>query len=194
MTQRHTMTPWDLAHLDLDSWDALSLDLRVPLAAVPFLGWRYCRRSPRVPYSPCDAYPGAIVDASARLTNCSTMTSAVVMALYPRAAWAAEHYRMLQVYRGQPYDAPTRAVVDVGVGRRVDALRPECWHLAQLYTAPPSGHAVLLRAAAEGADQAWMLHASSRDERGPTIDRVSLRALRERYPIVHLAALGHRPR
>jgi hypothetical protein len=156
------MHAWDAANLDKATWVALPLGLRIRLAAYPFLGWAYRYAAPATPYT--TALTSGLALEGDRTTNCSTLTTTILGAVYPDAAWTSREYGDLQVFadRLPSYpDSPIRAVQRMGVGSPVDDFDASGWYLCQGWWslgAKPSGHAVLIEARPDGI---WVLQASS---------------------------------
>ena len=148
-------TAWDLCHLSLDEWVDLRLELRIRLAAGAFLGWRFTTSNPRVPFS-APGYPDSIVDPESRATNCSTLTSAMIAACYPKAGFDMAAYSQMQVYAEhlpEHPDAPIECVERLDIGEAVVGWSWNHWHLVQGYRslAPRwDGHALLCRPDATG--------------------------------------------
>lgn len=157
-------TAWSLAGLSREAWRALPLDVRIHLAAAPYLGWRYDLTRPRLAYcSP--SVPESLVGGK-RVTNCSTLTSSVLTASFPTNPWTLREYGDLQVFADRLLDnpdSPIQAVERVGVGSRVSDFVEGLWHLVQGLRSkePYRGHAILVRAFADG--NLRVLEASSRE-------------------------------
>ena len=207
------MTAWEVAGLEKDYWCQHALDIRIRLAAAGYLGgdWGYSLTAPKVLYDIPDIMRAdkmeitelQLRDGDQRLTNCSTLTMSILTSVYPNADWERDDYGQLQVYaehiQDNP-DSPVDAVVEVGVGDRVDILVPGKWHLFQGWRtidhSKPrySGHAFLVLADHNGnVDQ--ILEATSRKYSngrmiGPRYKKVSLEALKQEYKAgIYMAVL-----
>ena len=179
------MTPWDRIGLDIAAWMRLPLTMRIGYALQPFAAWGYTTRSPRVPYRPHRAFPAALVATGEQDTNCSTLTTCLLMAAYADTRWTTEHYAGLQVFETFGPDAPIEAVESAGVADRVEQLSPGCWHLAQGWRSSGTGHAFLLW---HGPGLTMRVHAGP--AQGVESRPDSIEALRHEYAReLHLAAL-----
>ena len=186
-----TLRAWEVAGLARDYWEKHALDIRVRLAAAPYLrGWRYRLSSPRMAYALPDAM-GFDLQAKDgdRFTNCSTMTVSLLTSIFPSAPWSREEYGDLQVFKGKQPDSPIRAVVRMGVGEAVDTLVDGSWHLVQGWRRlgeSPSGHAFLVL---KKGDVVTVLEASSRENNvGPRYRETTVSRLRGEYPAAFLIA------
>jgi hypothetical protein len=196
------VTAWEIAGLSRAEWVRHALDIRIRLAAGPYLdSWDYDLRTARVLYDLPDAMRADRVELApgdARLTNCSTLTTSLLTSCFPDAPWTVQEYGDLQVFGdrlpGNP-DAPVQAVVRMGVGKAVAQHVPGAWHLVQGWrTFEPSGprysgHAFLVLADRDG-DGCLVLEATSRRSIGPRYRRSTWADLRREYGhSLHLAAL-----
>jgi len=178
--------------LTLAEFDALPLSARVAAAAAPYLGYRYSLDKPGAAYA-SGAMPSGFV-ARGTLTNCSTFTSSVLMAVYPRAPWTMDLYRQLQV-SGTPFvaDSPIRAVDAVGVGQAVLAFTAGDWHLVQAWrgVTPPAGGGHAFFVYALTASELIVLEASGNAQGGPgpRMIRRDVEWMRSTYRHLHLARL-----
>lgn len=169
-------TAWEIAGLTRAEWVRHALDIRIRIAAGPYLsGWGYSIKwgTARVLYDLPDAMGADRVEwevGNARLTNCSTLTTSLLTSCYPDAPWTTREYGDLQVYADRlpdRPDAPIDAVERMGIGQRKDKPSPGKWHLLQGWRSfdPPSGHA-LLALTLTGYD-VQVLEATSRRGIGP---------------------------
>ncbi len=189
------MHAWELAGLTDDYWVEHALDMRIRIAAAPYMyGWGYDLTNPAVLYDlPVRMGAGKMVRRS-KYTNCSTLTLSLLTEVYPNAPWALKEYGDLQVYADrlpeQP-GSPIEAAERMGIAKKVNVLTPSRWHLIQGWRRfdPPnpnpgrrySGHAFLVLADADG-DGILMLEATSREGIGPRYRRTTMRDLMSEYP------------
>lgn len=120
---------------------ALPLAARIQCAAAQFLGWRYSLLSPRVPFA-AGSLPPSLVGGK-RVTNCSTMTAAILMAVYDKE-WDHEDYEHLQCFPKwlEVYpmgDSPLYACIDHEIGQRVYQFAPHHWHVVQVWRSVVDG-------------------------------------------------------
>lgn len=157
--------------LTLGEFAELPLAARIACAAAPFLGWRYAFTTPRVPYA-AGTIPGLIVGGE-MVTNCSTMTTAILMATFATYArdWTHADYADLQVFAGSlkayPFgDSPIVAAERQRLGQAVGDFDEGHWHLVQTWrrknaggSADPTGggHATLVFF---DGDVCWTLEAT----------------------------------
>lgn len=152
-------TAHGLAGYDLGSWLGLPLGTRIRLAASAYLGWPY--RSGSVP-AVAFSSPGVadkLVGQPATGVDCSTMTTSILTAVYPRAGWTQQDYADLQIFDAARRDSPMGAVVRRGVGLRVDDFAAGDWYLVQGWRKSGGGHAFLVFA---GTDSILKLESTSR--------------------------------
>jgi len=178
------------AGLDVDSYRALPLGVRVRLAAVDCLGWRYSRNN---------AFPRArkglpdLVDPFGHGIDCSSFTAYVLLTAFPLGRWDAERYGELQIFNASEPWSPIDAVERAGVGSRVSAPVAGLWHLTQAWKslAPlAGGHARLSYSQPDGG-LLVLESTTKRDGVGPTWSATTWDALAARYPAgVRAAALG----
>jgi hypothetical protein len=183
---------WDVAGLTEADWTRHSLDIKIRLAAAPYLdGWGYDLSSPKVLYElPAAMFAGGIVwTTGTKRTNCSTLTTSLLTSVRPDAPWTSREYGDLQVYADRlpdEPDAPIAAVVRMGIGQQVEALTAGAWHLVQGWrtfdpqTPRYSGHAFLVLADDAG-DGILVLEASSLAG-GPRYRRTTWAGLVGEYP------------
>tara|TARA_R110002126_G_scaffold36707_1_gene111363 strand:+ start:1239 stop:1844 length:606 start_codon:yes stop_codon:yes gene_type:complete len=197
-----SITAWEIAGLTREEWVRHSLDIRIRLAAGPYLdSWDYSLRKARVLYDLPGAMRADRVEWSAgdeRVTNCSTLTASLLTSCFPAAPWTLDEYGDLQVFAdrlpSRP-SAPIEAVTRMGIGYPVGVLQAGAWHLVQGWrtfdpdTPHYSGHAFLVLADREG-DGILVLEATSRRSIGPRYRRSTLEELRREYShTLHLAEL-----
>jgi hypothetical protein len=197
-----TITAWVMGGLQRDHWLQHSLDIRIRIAAAPYMqGWGYSLSGPKVLYDLPDAMGADRIEWSsggAKLTNCSTLTTSLMTSVRPDCPWTLQEYGDLQVFGDRlpdNPDAPVQAVARMGAGVAVTDPRPGAWHLVQGWrTFEPSipkwsGHAFLVLADRVG-EGLLMLEASSRRNVGPRYRRTTWAGLRGEYPAgLYLAAL-----
>jgi hypothetical protein len=176
----------------------LPLGVRIHACAAFYLGWRYTYQSPRVPYA-AERIPGSVVNGIGGVTNCSTLTAGVLLAVYPDGGWDGQSYGDLQVFADRLADgvgdSPIRAVERAGVGARVAAPLPgwalcQGWRVAGPDPGDWRGHAVILHS--RGPAGLRVLEASSRSGKiGPRWRQTSWAGLVEEYAAgVHVAQLA----
>ena len=174
--------PWQRMGLVKPDYLALPVAARIAIAAAPFLGYRYIRHDSEVAYA-VGATPPALVGTKWR-TNCSSMTSAIIQAVYPDAGWTIRDYLKLQVSgKGYEADWPIDAVVGRDIAKRQDSFTPGCWHLVQAWRGKvpdDGGHAYLVYCHPDGATL-QILEASSAGDIGPRLVERTLGWLRKRY-------------
>lgn len=186
-----TITAWDIAGLSREEWVRHSLDIRLRIAAGPYLdSWDYSISQGKVLYDLPDAMHADRVEWTTgdRVTNCSTLTASLLTSVFPDAPWTLREYADLQVYAdrlpGAP-DAPIRAVVRMGIGKSSDGIPGE-WHLVQGWrtfdpkTPRYSGHAFLVLMDDTG-DGILVLEATSRRNIGPRYRRTTWADLEREY-------------
>lgn len=190
-------TAWGAAGLTRDCWERHSLDIRIRLAAAPYMqGWSYSLSQPGVLWDlPADMKASSLVGRSTA-TNCSTLTTSLLTSVWPTRPWGLLEYGDLQVFgnRLPSTDSPVRAVVRVGVGVAVTTWACGEWYLVQGVRRGPedpagfSGHAFLVLCLGEGVLQ--VLEATSRSGLGPRYRDTTPEALAAEYPAaLHLARL-----
>lgn len=207
------LTAWGLAGLDRDYWEKHSVDIRIRLAAAPYVAdWGYALQYPFSLYDIPDAMKADRIEvtesgldnAANRVTNCSTMTMSILTSVYPSAPWNEASYKKLQIYAEEALDnpdSPIDAAEAVGVGIRVAAFADGRWHLVQgirkhvvedgRLTAF-SGHAFLVLRVGDLLHvlEATSLPDSSGQKIGPRYKIVTEKQLREQYPkALYLAVL-----
>ena len=188
---------WEIAGLERDHWTRHSLDIRIRIAAAPYIGWRYSLKEPHVAYSlPEDMRASRLETQTSRQTNCSTLTVSLLTSCYPLAAWGLQEYGDLQVFGDRLPDhpgAPVEAVERMGIGQAVQEFAERRWHLVQGWRrlgSRPSGHAFLVLGGRTGRNQLLgqgdpitILEASSRENNiGPRYRRATVASLRAEYP------------
>lgn len=183
---------WDVAGLTEDEWTRHSLDVKIRLAAAPYMdGWGYDLSAPKVLYKlPAAMFAAAVVwTTGTKRTNCSTLTTSILTSVRPDAPWSSREYGDLQVYADRlpdEPDAPVAAVVRMGIGLVVTEPWAGAWHLVQGWrtfepTVPRySGHAFLVLADDAG-DGILVLEASSLVG-GPRYRRTTWAGLVDEYP------------
>jgi hypothetical protein len=195
------LTAWAVAGLTRREWVRHALDIRIRIAAGPYLdSWDYSIEwgKAKVLYDLPDAMGAEGVEWKAgdgRLTNCSTLTASLLTSVYPDAPWTMREYGDLQVFKdrldaGQT-DSPIRAVERMGIGKRVDKPTEGKWHLVQGWRSldPPRGHAFLVLAFDDVNLQ--VLEATSRRSIGPRYKTTTLAELQREYSkALHWAALS----
>lgn len=161
--------------LTIGEYAGLPLTARIFCAASQFLGWRYSLKTPRVPIA-SGSVPTSLVDPSAMVTNCSTLTSSILMSIYTRD-WTPQDYADLQVFgeslKKFPFgDSPIVAATRQLLGQVVLDWDVNQWHLAQTWnrknaggSADPTGggHAMLVYFDGEVY---WTLEASGNSKGG----------------------------
>lgn len=177
----------------------LPLSARIFTAAAPFLGYRYAFKDSDVGY-PYEAgrLPKARVGHSTSV-NCSTMTTAILMAIYPTSAWQDQDYADIVVYaeslkKHPKGDSPIYAIERHGRGDRVPKFQINYWHLVQTWNRKtPEGHALAKHGGHaqlvfyDGTD-CWTLEASSKDGVGPKFSAKPMGYFRMKA-LLHLAVL-----
>lgn len=153
----------------------LPLAARIYTAAAPFLGMRYSLSDPSVPYA-AGSIPSALVGRN-RLTNCSTMSTAILMAVYPDREWTQQDYADLQVFAesltAHPKgDSPIVAAERHNLGQRVPRFEEHEWHLVQTWNrknpdgtpiARSGGHSRLVY---YDGDRCWTIEATGNSKGG----------------------------
>lgn len=193
------MSPWQLAGVSASDFRSLPIQVRVAVASACFLGWRYSLTVPRVPFE-VGSLPASLVAEAASVTNCSTLTTAVLMACYPEAPWTLEEYGDLQVFADRlpnKPNAPILAIERVGVGSRVPAPVANAVHLVQGWRKTGDaaedfrGHAVIVMTDNDPA-RLRVLEATSRSSNlGARWRSTNLENFRREYPAaIHFGALG----
>ena len=171
-------TAWEVAGLTEADWVRHSLDIRIRIAAAPYMdGWGYDIASPKVLYDLPDAMHADGIEwaSGAKVTNCSTLTCSLLTSVCPDVPWGVQEYGDLQVYADRlpdEPDAPVQAVARMGIGFVAQGLTPGQWHLVQGWrtfdpqTPRYSGHAFLVLADDTG-DGIEVLEATSLGGVGP---------------------------
>jgi hypothetical protein len=183
-------TAWSISGLQREEWVRHALDIRIRLAAGPYLdSWDYSIKwgTAKVLYDLPDAMRADGIElgpGDARLTNCSTLTASILTSVYPDAPWTLQEYGDLQCFKDRldagTWDSPVRAAERMDIGLRVAKLVPGEWHLVQGWRShdPPNGHAFLVLAG-EGSLQ--VLEATSRRSIGPRYKTTTLAELKREY-------------
>jgi hypothetical protein len=187
-------TAHQVAGLTLDEWQRHSTDIRIRLAAAPYLvGWSYSRNASVIYALPTQMGAGRIEGLSYR-TACTHLTISILTAVWPGAPWTAREYGDLQVYADRlPFspDAPVKAIVRMGIGEAVGEAVIGHWHLVQGWRRlgdAPAGHAFLVLDL--GRNGVQVLEASSRGNVGPRYRYTSWADLRAQYPAgLHIGVL-----
>ena len=176
----------DAAGLTEASWCRHALDIRIRLAAAPYMvGWGYSVSSPRVAFE-SPGVPSSLV-GGARLTNCSTLTASLLTSAFPDHPWTEREYGDLQVFADRLPESPwspISAAVRMGVAKSTTDFHPRRWSLVQGWRslgANPSGHAFLAFADSD-SESLLVLEATSIDGIGPRYKTTTATALRESYP------------
>lgn len=171
------------AGLDLASFSRLSLDLRIRLAAMDLLGWRYSRSN---------SFPAARPGMPAQLAkpgvpnlgiDCSSLGSYVLITATPAGLWDSARYAELQIFDAAQRWSPMDAVERAKVGRKVESPLPGRWHVSQRWSTGGSGHFRLARADEADADRLLVIESTNAPhplggEKGPTWSIASVKALR----------------
>jgi hypothetical protein len=182
-----TITAWEVAGLTREEWVRHALDIRIRIAAGPYLsGWGYHRTAPKVLYDLPDAMraDGIEVEADEALViNCSTQTVSLLTSAFPDAPWSLREYGDMQVFGDRlpdSPDAPVRAAERMGIGRSEAGPVMGEWHLVQGWRTlnPPNGHAFLVLFDDDGL---LVLEATSRRGIGPRYRRTTLALLKLEY-------------
>lgn len=195
---------YQVAGLGREHWTRHSLDIRIRIAAAPYIGWRYSLKEPHVAYSlPDDMRASKLETETSRQTNCSTLTVSLLTSCYPLVPWGLQEYGDLQVFGDRLPDhpgAPVNAVERMGIGQAAAEFSEGRWHLVQGWrrldpgnTNPKkrySGHAFLVLGERVGRNQLLgqqdpitILEASSRENNiGPRYRRTTVAGLRGEYP------------
>ena len=199
------LTAWQIAGLEEDYWEKHALDIRIRIAAAPYIAdWGYHLTEPHTLYDIPDAMhadrievtEAGLAHSANRVTNCSTMTMSLLTSVYPSAPWSSASYKKLQLYAEDVLDnpdSPIDCVVAVGVGIRADSFVDGEWHLVQgirKHTVVDgiltsfSGHAFLVQRI---GDVLYVLEAtsikdSSGQQIGPRYKETTEDELRQRYP------------
>ena len=189
-----TYRAWDFGGLPQGEWVRHSLDIRIRIAAAPYMqGWTYSLSNAKVLYDLPDAMGADRVEweeGDAKVTNCSTLTTSLLTSVYPDAPWTLREYGDLQVFADRlpsHPDSPIEAVRRMGVGEPVPELVHGQWHLVQGWrtfdpkTPRYSGHAFLVLAARSG-DGIEVLEASSRRSVGPRWRATTWASIKAEYP------------
>jgi hypothetical protein len=196
-----TINAWDIAGLTREEWVRHSLDVRIRIAAGPYLdSWDYDIRKGKVIYDLPDAMRADKVEWAAgdeRVTNCSTLTASLLTSCFPDAPWTLREYGDLQVFGDrlpENPDAPIQAVIRMGIGTNSGSV-PNRWHLVQGWrtfipeTPKYSGHAFLVLSDKQG-DGILLLEATSRRNIGPRYRRTTWTELGREYTQgLHVAVL-----
>jgi len=172
--------------MDRDYWLQHALDVRIRLAAAPYMvGWSYSLSSPRVAY-PSPGVPSSLVGGS-RVTNCSTLTASLLTSVFADRPWTTREYGDLQVFADRlpsAPDAPIRAALRMGIAEETHRFLSDRWHLVQGWRrlgSKPSGHAFLVLAG-EDPEELLVLEASSLEGGiGPRYKSTTATKLREQY-------------
>lgn len=131
-------TAWEAAGLTQSHWLKHSLDIRLRLAAQPYMdgGWSYSLSSPKILWAPPAGMriDKLVYGAGSKVTNCSTLTCSLITSVRPDVGWTVEDYGDLQVYADRlpdRPDSPIQAVVQQGIAERVDGPVARRWCLVQ---------------------------------------------------------------
>jgi len=191
--------PHELCGMTAAEFRALSIRARLAIVSACFLGWRYSMSVPRVPFR-AGSIPRSMVEPAASVTNCSTLTAAVLMACYPEAPWTLREYGDLQVYADRlpsMPNAPILAIERAGIGSRVDAPAANAVHLVQGWrkmgptAADFRGHAVIVATDAEPGRLRILEATSKRMNLGPRWRESTLDDFRREFPAaLYFGALG----
>lgn len=174
----------------------MTLLARLHALARPYLDgtWRYPGPSDPAVYV-AHPWPASVRGAAVarvadeRRVDCSTLTTSLIMALYPDAPWDQQDYGDMQVYDRRRPGSPIDAVAHVGVGEAVAETAPESLHLLQAWRSlsPLSGHAVLVYD--RGTGTLDVLESTSRENRrGPRWRTATPESLRAEYPAARYLA------
>ena len=156
----------------------------IGIAGRGFLGWRYATRSAdnRFPTIKGCLPAGLLLKpGDARVIDCSTFITALVCYAWPEKEWDAEAYSDMQIMDASRLWSPVDAWERHSLGTRVDGPADgwglyQSWVDDQLPTIS-GGHQWAFH-----GGLGLRLHSSSRDGRGPTLDRdVSWDALAKYY-------------
>lgn len=196
----------------------MTLRDRIRAAAAPYLdrpisesatgGWRYPSGTSGVQVAwPWPAGVRGPRVAPSGAIDCSTLTTSILMRIYPDAGWTQDDYARMQVFDGAIPDSPIYAVVSRGVGERLSRrddpsgrlseFRPEAWHLVQGWRVlpggpgKPSGHAFLVYDRGNGVLD--VLESSSASLVGPRWRTTTAAELRQRYPAALFVAALREP-
>lgn len=188
--------------MDTDQLRPLPLLVRLRVLIADLLGWRYPSRSAAVrfpaAFGPIAGH-SSLVDPIGQEIDCSSMTTYLVMRLYPDTPWSMDDYMDMQVFAdrlpARPW-SPIEAVERRGVGSRVarpEAVAPGTLCLVQMWRslppARPSGHAYLAEVLEGGWVRVW--ESTSRDRIGPRYRSATWDQLRQEGPAgMVVAALG----
>ena len=176
-------TAWEVAGLTVEEWLRHSLDVRIRIAAAPYMtGWHYAVAEPSVAYD-SPAIPRSMI-ARNHGTNCSTMTASLLTSVFADSPWTGREYRDLQVFSDRlpdSPDSPIKAVERMGFGIRVNAPIAGRWHLVQGWRSlgsRPSGHAFLMLAERDGLT---VLEVTSIANYGPRYKKTTFEKLTQQY-------------
>lgn len=144
------MTPWHRLRLTRSDWLALPLAVRLYQCAALYVGWGYARTHPRTPFG-APGIPSSLVTDAKSITNCSTLTASIVMAMRPDRPWSQDEWADLQVWDASRLASPIEAVERMDVGDVVRyPSRAGGVYLMQGWRNGRSGHAFLGHAADDG--------------------------------------------
>ena len=177
---------WLSAGLSFEEWLERPLDVRIRLAAAPYLvGWGYSLSAPRVAFE-SPGVPDSLVGGN-RLTNCSTLTASLLTSVYADRPWTGREYGDLQVFADRlpsTPDSPILAGVRMGVASPVDDFAAGRWHIVQGWRrlgSSPSGHAFLVLAGSDSGSLLVLEASSLEGGIGPRYKTTTATDLREQY-------------
>ena len=152
---------------------------RILAASAHFLGWGYASEDSqnRFPVIRGCLPPSLLLKpGQAHLINCSTFTTALVCYGFPDVVWDEKAYQDMQVQSAERLWSAPDAWVRHGLGEPLDNIPAAGWGLYQSWVDDKleefdgdgisGGHQWLFN-----AKHGLRLHSSSRNQRGPTMDR-----------------------
>ena len=164
----------------------LPLSARIHLVASEFLGWRYGRdiRYPRVR----PMLPSRLVDPRGQQIDCSSLTTYVLVSVFPHGEWSMPRYRELQIFDVRRPWSPLEAVEAAGVGVAIDGPEKGAWALSQAWKDASiddgdglsGGHARIVYFRSE--DDLLVLESTSRGRLGPRWTQASYSNLCRLFP------------
>lgn len=186
---------WDAAGLSQREWEWHSVDMRLRIAAAPYMDGTWSYGGPRVLWELPAAMHVRSLESGKHRINCSTLTTSLLTAVFPSAPWTVQEYGDLQVFadRLPATDSPVQAVQRMQIGAIVNGFVDGRWHVVQGVRRGPdhnrgfSGHALLARS--DGA-RVQVIESTSLSNHGPRYRLTTAAELWNEFPsALHLAAL-----